>query len=193
MSKFHNIIISMAFLLLCSAQANAHNTKPEVIDLEVSASGTLEMKTNSKCPAVAGPHGRPGFPEKGCLRAPKGEALSVEFKLTGNQSIPGVCPSPAKYELDGIQLGGKNGLKPTLSQWENPVQLLDDEVLADFVADPVSGWVNFETLPSKNIVVANNNGSKRGYFIWYRVRASCNTGAPNSIYYDPRYDNEGNP
>lgn len=193
MNRLFQIVISMTLLILFSLQVNAHNTKPEVIELEVSATGTLEMKTNSKCPAVGGPQGRPGYPEKGCLRAPKGEALSVEFKLTGNQSIPGVCPAPAKYQLDGVQLGGKNGLKPTLSQWETPTKLLDNEVLADFVADPVSGWVNFETTPSKNIVVVNNNGSKNGYFIWYRVRASCDSGVPNSIYYDPRYDNEGNP
>lgn len=188
--KWVNVrLIGAALAMVVSLSVNAHNTKPEVIQLEVTTAGTLDMKTDSKCPATPK---RPAYPEKGCVRAPKGEALSVQFKLSGNTSNA-ACPSPDKYKLNGIQIGGKNGLKPTTAEWNSPTKLLDNEVLADFVADPVTGWVNFTTQPNDDIVLHNNNGSKDGYFIWYRVRARCSNGSPaTDIFYDPRMDNEGN-
>lgn len=194
MSKPTHIKIAAMLFAVVPLAVLAHNTKPEVVDLEVDSAGKLVMKSPSKCPAVSGAQGKAGFPEAGCVRAPKGEALEVEFKLTGNLSIPGVCASPAKYQLDGIQLGGKNSVKPSQAEWDSPSKLLDTEVLADFVADPVSGWANYTKKANGNIVLTNNNGSKNGYFIWYRVRATCSDAAtPNPIYYDPRFDNEGNP
>lgn len=194
MNKRVTIFLCTGIIAIAPAVGMAHNVKPEVIDLEVNSSGALVMKSPSKCPPVSGAQGKAGFPEPGCVRAPKGEALEVEFKLMGNLSIPGVCDSPAKYQLSGIQLGGKNSTKPTQSEWDNPTTLLDTVVLADFVADPVTGWANIETKTNGNIVLRNNNGSKYGYFIWYRVRATCSDPAtPNPIYYDPRFDNEGNP
>lgn len=193
MNKRVTIFLYTVMIAVMPATGMAHNIKPEVIDLEVDSSGALVMKTPSKCPAEGGSQGKAGFPEAGCVRAPKGEALEVEFKLTGNLSIPGVCVSPEKYQLSGIQLGGKNSTKPTLAEWETPTSLLDAVVLADFVADPVTGWANFDTKQNGNIVLRNNNGSRYGYFIWYRVRATCSDPAtPNPIYYDPRFDNEGN-
>ncbi|NNE05746.1 MAG: hypothetical protein HKO64_01200 [Xanthomonadales bacterium] len=188
--KHHTtMLIGGVLLLTISLSASAHNTKPEVIQLEVTSSGTLDMKTDSKCPATPK---RPAYPEKGCVRAAKGEALSIQFKLSGNTSNS-ACPSPDKYQLNGIQIGGKNSLKPSSAQWDSPTKLLDEEVLADFVADPVTGWVNFTTQPNGDIVLHNNNGSKNGYFIWYRVRARCSNGSPaTDIFYDPRMDNEGN-
>lgn len=189
MQKILLNVFAASVMLLAFPSTMAHNTKPEVIQLEVTTAGSLDMKTDSKCPATAK---RAGFPEKGCVRAAKGEALSIQFKLSGNTSNT-ACPSPDKYQLNGIQIGGKNGLKPTSAQWDSPTQLLDDEVLADFVADPVTGWVNFTTEPNGDIVLHNNNGSKNGYFIWYRVRARCSNGSPaTDIFYDPRFDNEGN-
>jgi len=182
-------VLATCLSLCVFASATAHNTKPEVLQLEVTPAGTLEMKTNTKCPVTPK---RPAFPENGCVRAAKGEALSIQFKLSGNISNA-ACPSPYKYVLNGIQIGGKDGLKPSTAEWNSPTVKLDDIVLADFDADPDTGWVNFTTQPNDDIVLHNNNGSKNGYFIWYRIRARCSNGSPTTdIFYDPRIDNEGN-
>jgi len=186
-------LVLIVFCFVATAPSLVQARKYETVKLEISDAGTLVMKSESKCPMKTGRKPRPEFPEKGCIRAPEGEALEVEFTLSGTKSND-ACKKPQEYKLDGIQLGGKNGLKPTTAQWDNPTTLLDDEVQADFSVDSGSGWANFSTNANGNIVLENNNESEDGYFFWYRVRATCsNPETPNTLYYDPRGDNEGAP
>ena len=189
----NSILVLMFFGFGVLAPGLAIAKKIETVKLEITDSGVLEIKSDSKCPMKTGRKSRPGFPEKGCVRAPEGEELEVLFTLSGKTSND-ACKQPYKYGLNGIQLGGKNGLKPSTAQWDNPTVLLDAEVQADFVVDPVSGWANYTTNANGDLVLTDQNKSEGGYWIWYRVRATCNNSeTPNPIYYDPRVDNEGDP
>ncbi len=197
--KVVNYHIVILILLLFIMSTGTTFAKTEVLRLEVTSDGRLDLKTNSKC---IGSAVRQDYPEKGCLRANKGESLDITFRLVGNTKR-GECSrnsSRHKYELSGIQLGGKNSEKPSDDEWENPTIPLDLIVQADFdVADAETGWLNVtldddEQGNNKRLRFSNGNKSLVGYSIWYRVRATCtDPNNPHEIFYDPRIDNLGNP
>jgi len=199
---FENLFrkITIGLVLAVCVSTNLVFAKTEVLKLEVGNGGNLEIKTKSKCKSNSQ---YPKYQEKGCVRADKNDSLTVVFKLSGKTN-KGQCTRNGnryKYELSGIQLGGKNADdKPTLDDWNNPPEPLDVVVQADFdVADPATGWLNVgleedSRSGHKNLRLEDSNSSLIGYSIWYRVRATCNDpDNRHEIFYDPRIDNRGNP
>lgn len=172
-------------LVLSPALAVAHEPgdgKP--VKLQVGSTGDeLVSTTPSGC---TGKPNRPSFVEPGCVRFDEGLSDEVTFNLTGNPT----CGGGKKWELDGVQLANVNGAKP--DPWPDVVTDLDARAVRDFDVNPNTGWVNLATTGNM-ITVANRNISETGYYVWYRVRATCEDATVEPIYLDPRFDNEGTP
>ncbi len=161
---------------------------PQNVELKVSDAGRLEMQTGSQC--LTSNTGRPTYPnERGCVRFFKGESGDLTFRLVNDRICDDSTTPPKKWVLDEIRLANKDGLKPTISQWETPTYVLDPDVTGDFTVDTSNGVVTHTTNNDGSISISNNN--QKNYYVWYRLRATCDGDAGTAIYYDPRVDNEG--
>lgn len=186
----HSFFVVMVVIAwLCAPmQVIAHSAGPgKPVNLAVNAAGdALETSTPSQC---TGNPARPTFVEPGCLRFDAGSSDTVTFNLIGPPNCNTTGPA-VQWELDGVQLANVNGDKP--APWPALITDLDPKAIRDFNADPNTGWVDFNSLGG-SITITNRNVSTTGYFVWYRVRASCSIPGVSSIYLDPRMDNLGNP
>jgi hypothetical protein len=161
---------------------------PNNIELKISESGTLEMQTGSQC--LSSTIGKPNYPnEKGCARFFRGESGNLTFRIVNERICDASTSPPAKWALDEIRLANKNGLEPTTGEWSEPTVKLDREVEADFDVDTSNGVVKHTDNNDGSLSMSNNNTGN--YYVWYRLRATCNGDPATAIYYDPRVDNEG--
>jgi hypothetical protein len=159
------------------------NSGGKALQLEVNGDETaLTTRHNSEC---VGHPNRPDMPEKGCFRFAKGKWDNVRFRLDRKTCRDG--GDQYLWELDRVELAGVNATaKPTFGGRLDPV------AVRDFNADPATGQVIYvENAPARDISIKNRNAALEPYSVWYRVRATCN--GKNPIYFDPRFDNEGNP
>ncbi len=191
--RVHPSLYAAAFciFLLVPVQVSAHEKGNALhkVRLNVNTSDTaLETNEPSGC---MGKVSRPNMAEAGCVRFAEGLSDSVEFMLTPSKICkPADSQSPVvHWSLDGVQLANVNGLKP--SSWPAINDSLDPRAIRDFETDPSTGWIIDIDGPGSSIKIENKNISATSYYVWYRVRASCEGTSVPSIYLDPRMDNEG--
>jgi len=178
------MLITVAAIGFVPASVFAHGQGGgKKLQLEVSSDGqSLVSKTRSNC---KGHPNRPDIDEDGCFRFEKGKWDIVRIELKRKVCSQGV--DNFEWKLDRVHLAGVNeDQKP---RWEGP---LDAVAVRDFSADPNTGELTkLDGAPGRTISFINRNNSIDGYTVWYRVRATCN--GRDEIYFDPRFDNEGNP
>lgn len=185
-SVFCRILALLTVVVLATGSASvfAHGQGGgKKLKLEVSGDDlSLVPKTRSEC---KGHRSRPDIEEDGCFRFEKGKWDTVRIEL--KRKLCYIGTRTFEWELDRVQLAGVNSdLKPV---WGGK---LDAVAARDFNADPNDGEIRMiDGAPSRTISFINRNNSIDGYTVWYRVRASCD--GQNPIYFDPRFDNEGNP
>ncbi len=115
----------------------------------------------------------------GCVRA--SGRVQINFNLVGRARCSEA--SGAKWELDYVQLGGKDSpAKPAV--WGGN----DADVENDFDAAGGTWIVNPVNNSARHILIRDNNATK--YDIWYKVVANC-VGGNSSIETDPRVENDG--
>jgi hypothetical protein len=166
-------LLITAFVLVCiPALAQAQGAASNLVLLKVNDTETaLEYNANGSS------HGRcVGSSEPGCVRV-SGNG-SITFRLVNDRN----CSSGAKWELNGVQLGGEGSAgKP------GAFGGLSGQAASDFSADAGTGWVQTRSASGGGIAMTDANGS--AYSLWYRVRASCAGSA--DIWFDPRIENDG--
>lgn len=115
----------------------------------------------------------------GCVRA--SGRIQINFNLVGNAKCSEA--NGAKWELEHVQLGGKNSSSKPAS-WGGD----DSEVEYDFAAANGTWIVNPVSQSARHILIRDYNAM--AYDIWYRVIANC-VGGSSSIETDPRVKNDG--
>lgn len=143
-----------------------------VVNLEVSPNeDELIITTRGAC--AQPPNNR------GCVRA--SNRIQINFILAGNAQCSEA--DGAKWELDYVQLGGKNSSSKPAAWGGN-----DASVESDFDAASGTWIVNPVSKSARHILIRDHNATK--YDIWYKVIANC-VGGSSSIETDPRVENDG--
>jgi hypothetical protein len=187
------VLIGLAFSATIAQAANFS------VEMEVTPDGTElaisnDQSGDQQCSRSLNPP-----PVKGCMFV-KDKAFYRTAHITFNLESETACGVAGEgiWKLREVYLGGKdNPIAPTsLAEMGG----LDSEVQVDFdVADAGTGLLSPKKITTSgggSVKITNQNKSRQGYYIWYKVVARCMNGDVDlgtSIMADPRIINEGDP
>ena len=179
----------LVLTLLLAFDANAAPVK-YTVELEVAAGGA-ELNVINDQPSSKRCTSTRAF--KGCLKVKQGKKATFTFNM--DDVVACGANNAGKWILRNVYLGGKGSAgKPADSGWGG----LDAEVKADFdVADNGTGRLtpkSTSTGKGGKIKIDDDNQSRNGYEIWYKVEAYCmkgNATLAGPIMSDPRIVNGG--
>lgn len=187
------VLVGLAFSATIAQAANFD------VEMEVAPSGTELVISNDQsgekqCPSSLNPP-----PLKGCMFV-KDKTFNRTAHITFNLGSETACGAAGEgiWKLRDVYLGGKNS--PVAPASLSEMGRLDSEVQVDFdVADAGTGLLSPKKITTSgggSVKITNQNKSRQGYYIWYKVVARCMNGdvdLGNSIMADPRIINEGDP